>query len=147
MVTLCALDSARCRLLSTFTHIAQLIGEVFIQKSEVNLLSTVLDTPEFFWGETDRLEALYDSVVEYLEFDERVEVLNQRFRVLQVRTLCCSVRLLISVTVPQEMLELARIQHNVAHTAQLDWIVIWLILIDIVTLFMQLAGMLWGIEH
>lgn len=107
----------------------QLIGEVFIQKSEVNLLSTVLDTPEFFWGETDRLEALYDSVVEYLEFDERVEVLNQRFRVLQ------------------EMLELARVQHNVAHTAQLDWIVIWLILVDIVTLFMQLAGMLWGIEH
>lgn len=102
---------------------------MFIQKSEVNLLSTVLDTPEFFWGETDRLEALYDSVVEYLEFDERVEVLNQRFRVLQ------------------EMLELARVQHNVAHTAHLDWIVIWLILIDIVTLFMQLAGMIWWGEH
>ena len=33
----------------TRKQIAQLIGRVFIQKSAVNLLSTVLDTPEFFW--------------------------------------------------------------------------------------------------
>lgn len=31
--------------------IAKLIGKVFIQKSAVNLLSSVLDTPEFFWRE------------------------------------------------------------------------------------------------
>lgn len=38
-------------------QIAQLIGRVFIQKSAVNLLSTVLDTPEFFWSAPDALQA------------------------------------------------------------------------------------------
>ncbi len=36
--------------------IAQLIGKVFIQKSAVNLLSTVLDTPEFFWSAPDNMQ-------------------------------------------------------------------------------------------
>ena len=36
--------------------IAQLIGKVFIQKSAVNLLSTVLDTPEFFWSAPDSMQ-------------------------------------------------------------------------------------------
>ena len=40
-------------------HIAQLIGRVFIQKSAVNLLSTVLDTPEFFWSAPDSMQSLY----------------------------------------------------------------------------------------
>jgi uncharacterized Rmd1/YagE family protein len=34
------------------------MGRVFIQKSEVNLLSSVLDTPEFFWRAPDALQAL-----------------------------------------------------------------------------------------
>lgn len=38
-------------------QIAQLIGRVFIQKSAVNLLSTVLDTPEFFWSAPDSMQA------------------------------------------------------------------------------------------
>jgi len=29
--------------------VAQLIGQVFLQRSAVNLLSTVMDTPEWFW--------------------------------------------------------------------------------------------------
>jgi uncharacterized Rmd1/YagE family protein len=37
----------------TRKEIAQLIGRVFIQKSNVNLLSTVLDTPEYFWSAPD----------------------------------------------------------------------------------------------
>lgn len=39
--------------------IAQLIGKVFIQKSAVNLLSTVLDTPEFFWSAPDSMQVGY----------------------------------------------------------------------------------------
>jgi uncharacterized Rmd1/YagE family protein len=45
-------------------HIAQLIGRVFIQKSAVNLLSTVLDTPEFFWSAPDSMQNLYKRVCE-----------------------------------------------------------------------------------
>ena len=62
--------------------IAQLIGRVFIQKAAVNLLSTVLDTPEFFWSAPDSLQTLYKKVCEYMELENRVEVLNNRFQVI-----------------------------------------------------------------
>lgn len=62
-------------------EIAKLIGQVFIQKSAVNLLSTVLDTPEFFWSAPDSMQNLYKRVCEYMELDDRVEVLNNRFQV------------------------------------------------------------------
>lgn len=39
-------------------QMARLMGQVFIQKSEVNLLSSVLDTPEFFWRAPDSLQEL-----------------------------------------------------------------------------------------
>ena len=63
-------------------EIAQLIGKVFLQKAAVNLLSTVLDTPEFFWSAPDSMQTLYKKVCEYMELEERVEVLNNRFQVL-----------------------------------------------------------------
>ncbi len=55
--------------------------QVFIQKAAVNLLSSVLDTPEFFWRAPDSFQALYERICEYLELEERVEVLNARFSV------------------------------------------------------------------
>lgn len=64
-------------------QIAQLMGRVFIQKSAVNLLSSVLDTPEFFWSSADSFQNIYKKACEYLEYDTRVEVLNNRFQVLQ----------------------------------------------------------------
>ena len=42
--------------------VAQLIGQVFIQKSAVNLLSTVLDTPEFFWSAPDSMQVCWCGV-------------------------------------------------------------------------------------
>lgn len=36
--------------------LAQLIGKVFLQSSNVNLLSTVLDTPDYFWSAPDHLQ-------------------------------------------------------------------------------------------
>jgi uncharacterized Rmd1/YagE family protein len=58
-----------------------LIGRVFLQRAAVNLLSTVLDTPEYFWSAPDSMQSLYKRVCEYMELDERVEVLNNRFQV------------------------------------------------------------------
>lgn len=43
--------------LNTGPQVAQLIGKVFLQSSTVNLLSSVLDTPDFFWSEPDSLQA------------------------------------------------------------------------------------------
>lgn len=62
-------------------EIAQLLGKVFIQRSAVNLLSTVLDTPEFFWSAPDSMQSIYKKVCEYMELDDRVEVLNNRYQV------------------------------------------------------------------
>ena len=45
---------ARMQVNRTRMEIAQLIGTVFIHKSNVNLLSSVLDTPEYFWSAPDR---------------------------------------------------------------------------------------------
>ena len=55
--------------------------QVFIQRAAVNLLSTVLDTPEFFWSAPDIMQTLYKRICEYMELDDRVEVLNNRFAV------------------------------------------------------------------
>jgi len=97
-------------------EVAQLMGRVFLQKSEVNLLSSVLDVPDFFWESDipDSLQHLYEGCTEYLEYQNRVEVLNQRFQALQ------------------DMLDMIRDHQNNSHTARLEWIVIWLILIEIV---------------
>lgn len=92
-------------------QIAQLIGTVFIEKSRVNLLSTVLDTPEFFWDAPDSMQTLYERVCEYMELEERVRVLNNRYQVLT------------------EMLDVLRDHQNNSHSAALEWIVIWLIVV------------------
>lgn len=59
-------------------QVARYIGQVFLQRSAVNLLGVVLDVPEFFWSAPDHLQVLYKRVCEYLELDTRVEVLNTR---------------------------------------------------------------------
>lgn len=41
------------------TDVAMLMGKVFLQKSAVNLLNPVLDTPEFFWTAPDRLQVRF----------------------------------------------------------------------------------------
>ncbi|KFM27910.1 Sporulation protein RMD1 [Auxenochlorella protothecoides] len=105
-------------------EIAQLIGRVFLQKSAVNLLSTVLDTPEFFWSAPDAMQSLYKRVCDYVEYDARVEVLNARFQVLQ------------------EMLDMLRDHQNNGHGARLEWIVIWLIVVEVVVGLFECASIL-----
>lgn len=39
-------------------QIARLIGLVFLQRTAVNLLSSVLDTPEYFWSAPDHLQVV-----------------------------------------------------------------------------------------
>ena len=110
-------------------QVAKLTGKVFLQKSTVNLLSSVLDTPEYFWDVPDSLQMLYDKVrrhfphqarslcmtddrdatlrqkkprpppeihwhlplagqvCEYRELEGRVELMNARFEIMQVRGL------------------------------------------------------------
>jgi len=105
-------------------EIAQLMGQVFLQRAAVNLLSTVMDIPEFFWSAPDHLQVLYKRVCEYLELTTRVEVLNNRFGVLQ------------------EMLDMLRDEQNRHHQSRLEWIVIWLIVLAVLVGICQVGSIL-----
>ncbi|GME79883.1 unnamed protein product [Ambrosiozyma monospora] len=56
-------------------------GKLFQLRNEVNLSSNILDTPEIFWDIEVGLDPLYTAIREYLEIDQRVEVLNDRCKV------------------------------------------------------------------
>ncbi|VEU21250.1 DEKNAAC102162 [Brettanomyces naardenensis] len=56
-------------------------GRLLQLRGEVNLSSSVLDTPEYFWSIEPGLHPLYVAIREYLEIEQRVEVLNDRGRV------------------------------------------------------------------
>lgn len=109
-------------------QVAKLMGKVFLQKSAVNLLSTVLDTPEFFWagrgGAPDNLQALYDNVCEYLELEERVDLVNSRFMIIQ------------------KMLNIWSEHSQRTYLSRLDVIVALLILLEVILAAAQVVGML-----
>ncbi|EMG47349.1 hypothetical protein G210_2333 [Candida maltosa Xu316] len=56
-------------------------GKLFKLRVDVNLSSSILDTPDFFWSSEPALHPLYNAVREYLEIDQRVQVLNDRCKV------------------------------------------------------------------
>lgn len=56
-------------------------GKLFKLRVDVNLSSSILDTPDFFWSFEPALHPLYNGVREYLEIDQRVQVLNDRCKV------------------------------------------------------------------
>ncbi|KAK3252351.1 hypothetical protein CYMTET_38351 [Cymbomonas tetramitiformis] len=105
------------------TEISKLIGRVFLENCAVNLLSTVLDTPEFFWEAPDSLQTLYDAVCSYLDVEQRIQVLNARFEVLH------------------SMLDMLRDHQNNEHSSHLEWIVIVLIVVEIGIGVVEIAGL------
>lgn len=58
-----------------------------------------------------------------MELEERVEVLNARFAVLG------------------EMLDMLRDHENNHHSARLEWIVIWLIVVEVVVGLLEVLGL------
>jgi uncharacterized Rmd1/YagE family protein len=98
------------------------IGELFIMRMNVNLISNVLDTPEIFWS-FPSLGPLYRAVRSYLEISQRIEVLNQRCAVLS------------------DMLDMLRNHVNIMHGEKLEWTIIILITIEIL---IGLTGMFLG---
>ncbi|MEW5309405.1 MAG: hypothetical protein WDW38_001296 [Sanguina aurantia] len=119
--------AAHGRIRLSSRKLAMLIGKVFLQSSTVNLLSRVLDTPDYFWSAPDSLQALYDRACEYLELERRIGRVNARFQVLQ------------------EMLDVLRDQQNNMHGAQLEIVIIGLLIIDCVFLLMQALSLIGGL--
>ncbi|KAH7882362.1 DUF155-domain-containing protein, partial [Phlebopus sp. FC_14] len=88
-------------------------GELFILRTNINSVGSVLDSPEVFWSYPD-LQPLYDGARSYLEIPQRIDLLNTRVEVLQ------------------DMLQLLKESVSSKHAERLEQIVIALIGIEIV---------------
>ncbi|MGZ3632890.1 MAG: RMD1 family protein, partial [Parachlamydiaceae bacterium] len=93
-------------------EIRRITGQLFIERSSINLHLDVLDTPEIFW-EFPEIEPLYKMASVYLDIDTRVEILNQRLDVLH------------------ELLEMLGNELNHQHSSRLEWTIILLIVIEV----------------
>ncbi len=89
------------------------MGQLFLERSSINLQWDVLDTPEFFW-ENLELEPLYSMVANFLDIENRVAVLNQRLDIVH------------------ELFEMLGNELNHQHSSRLEWTIIWLIIIEVV---------------
>ncbi|WVR08790.1 hypothetical protein IAU60_005848 [Kwoniella sp. DSM 27419] len=106
------------------SEIMKQIGNLFILRININLVGSILDSPEFFWTFPD-LEPLYSAARSYLEIGQRVDLLNARVDVLQ------------------DMLKLLKESVNSSHGERLEAIVIVLIgieiLLGIITILVDLS--------
>lgn len=99
-------------------EIRRKMGELFIKRNSINLHADVLDTPEFFW-EYSELEPFYSMTANYLDLENRVEVLNQRLDVIH------------------ELFEMLGNELNHQHSSRLEWIIICLIIIEVFVSFLR----------
>lgn len=94
------------------SDIRRKMGELFIERSSINLHLDVLATPEFFW-EYPELEPLYKIMFNYLDIGARVDALNQRLDVLH------------------ELLDMLGNELNHQHSSRLEWTIIVLIVLEV----------------
>lgn len=105
--------SARGKVRLPTEKLANMIGEVFVIRHDVNLHSEILNIPDYFWKE-NAVEPLYRMAMNYLEMEPRTEVLNKRLDLLR------------------ELLSVLQQQHENAHAVKLEWTVIWLIVTSVI---------------
>lgn len=87
-------------------------GQLFLTKSEIILNYDLLDTPEFFWEHTE-YEPVYNVASHYLEIRQRTDVLSKKLETIH------------------ELLEMLADEQKHQHSATLEWIIIWLIAVEI----------------
>lgn len=97
----------------TRKEISQKIGKLFIERNSINLYCDILDTPEFFW-EYPELEHFYLMTVNDLDIKDRTEILNRRLDIMR------------------ELFSILGDELNHRHSSTLEWIIIWLILIEVI---------------
>ncbi len=98
------------------SEIAKTIGQLFLDRSSINLHTDILDTPEIFW-EYPENDPPYRLMANYLDVQTRVSVLNQRLNIVK------------------ELLEMLSTELNHRHSSRLEWIIIGLIFLEIIIAF------------
>eukprot|EP00730_Choanoeca_flexa_P013579 TRINITY_DN5473_c0_g2_i1.p1 TRINITY_DN5473_c0_g2~~TRINITY_DN5473_c0_g2_i1.p1 ORF type:complete len:424 (+),score=91.81 TRINITY_DN5473_c0_g2_i1:66-1337(+) len=104
-------------------EISKYIGELYIQKSAVNLTGDLLDSPDWLWDK-QALEGSYSKTRQFLEIDNRCEVLNKRLDVLA------------------NLMEILNSFQSDQHSSRLEWIVIWLIVVEVI---LGVLDILWNV--
>lgn len=94
------------------------IGELLEERNKINLHSTILDTPEFFWRRP-KYEPYYEMAVNFMDLEFRLNILNKRLEVLHD---------LYGVLSDE-------LQH--VHTSRLEVIIILLILIEVIVVLLK----------
>jgi len=94
-------------------ELSRLRGRLYITQSDVMLNYDLLDVPDFFW-EYPELDSLYSMVSDYLEVKQRVEVLSKKLETIH------------------ELFDMMSDEQKHRHSSMLEWIIIWLIAIEIV---------------
>lgn len=94
-------------------EISQKIGELFTDRSSVNLHSDILDEPDFFWEYSEH-RPIYVDTTKCFDIATRVAVLNSRLAIVG------------------ELLGMLSDQLNHQHSSTLEWTIIWLIVIEVI---------------
>lgn len=94
-------------------EIRRKMGQLFIDRNSINLHTNVLDVPEFFW-EHPEVEPYYKAMANYLDIQNRVEILNHRLDVIK------------------ELFEMLGNELNHQHSSRLEWTIVWLIVIEVI---------------
>ncbi|QPK62761.1 RMD1 family protein [Methylomonas sp. LL1] len=92
---------------------AKIRGQLFLTKSDIILNYDLLDTPEFFW-EHPEYQNIYSMAANYLEIRQRTDVLSKKLETIH------------------ELLEMLADEQKHQHSSALEWIIIWLIAVEIV---------------
>jgi len=104
----------------TRREIFKKMGQLWLQKNEVNLHSDILDTPEIFF-ENPALLPLFEAIIEYLDVKQRLQVLNSRFNVVG------------------DMFNILNEEVHSQHETRLEWIVIALFIVQVVLQLIHFA--------
>lgn len=91
---------------------ARIRGQLFLTKSNIFLNYGLLDTPDFYW-EHPEYEPVYTLAANYFEIRQRTEVLSKKLETIR------------------ELLEMLADEQKHQHSSILEWIIIWLIVVEI----------------
>ena len=94
------------------------MGELFAERTSITLHTDILDTPEFFWRRS-RYEPYYMMATEYMDIQQRMDVLNKRLDVIY------------------ELYGILSNELNHAHSSRLELTIIYLIVIEVVLVILK----------
>ena len=105
----------------SYKEVSKKLGQLFLVRNQINLESDLLDTPSFIWNHSN-FETLYQITIKDLNITHRTSVINKRLDIMQ------------------DLFDILNNQILAIHSSRLEWIIIWLIFIEIVISLYQISS-------